>query len=271
MKQQTTIKKHKWTVPIILFILVFFVLAVHQIAFEQAIDDFSATHNIQLKKVSNKNKNIYNKTFKTYEKIKPLYFSFLAQPQAIKQIFKLSTENIALYHYAPDVQSALALKYLHTIKNARIQNQKWVDGYEKHLKAIKVRHNIDFNILTDDNSAQGLSAFIQELNTLTTPAQLEPFIDRFFTQQTSEKNLSVMVSILGKRYKGYIKTTDVLAKFDSEFEKLQSDFLIEAHKNNNDNLWKRFTENIQSFFSKALPITEDTMDTDMIDKINNDI
>ena len=80
-----------------------------------------------------------------------------------------------------------------------------------------------------------------------------------------------MVSILGKRYKGYIKTTDVLAKFDSEFEKLQSDFLIEAHKNNNDNLWKRFTENIQSFFSKALPITEDTMDTDMIDKINNDI
>ena len=271
MKQQEKIKKNTWIVPILLLILVFFVLVIHQIAFKQAVEDFPAKHNIQFTKVINKKNNIHAKTFKIFEKIKPLYFSFLAQPQAIKQIFKLSTENIALYHYAPDVQSALALKYLDTIKSARIQNQQWVDVYEMHLKAIKVRYNIDFNTVADDRPTEGISTFLQKLNALNKPEQLEHLIDRFFAQQTSEKNLSAMVSILGTRYKGHIKTIDILAKFDSEFEVLQSDFLIEAHQKNNDNLWRRFTDRIQSFFYQALPITEDTMDADMIDQLNNDV
>lgn len=270
MKNQTKIKKNKWFLALTSLMLILFVLFIHQVAFKQAIEDFPTTHNIQFKKTTNK-KNLQAKTFKIFERIKPLYFTFLAQPNAIKQLFKLSTENTAMYRYAPDVQSELALKYLNTIKSARIENQKWVDAYETHLKSIKMRYNIDFNALVDDSSTQGVSTFIQELNTLNKPEQLAPFIDRFFAQKTSEKHSIAMVRILGTRYKGHIKTIDILAKFDSEFEVLQSDFLIAAHKKNNDNLWERFTDKIESFFHQALPITQDTMDENMIDKVNNDL
>ena len=271
MKKQKKIKKNNWFPYLVLLILVFFGLIIHQFAFKKTINDFPAMHNLQFQKVTIKKSNIQSKIFKIFEKVKPLYIAFLAQPDAIKQIFKLSIENVSIYHYAPDIQSELSLKYLQTIKDARIQNQKWVDAYEAHLKTLKVRYNIDFNTVEDDNVTQEISPFIQELNTLNSPEQLEPFIDQFFVNQISEKLLNAMVRTLGTRYKGHIKTTDVLEKIDRKFEVLQSDYLIDAHKKNNASLWKRMIDKLQSFLYQALPITEDTMDSEMIDKINNDL
>ncbi len=271
MKKPTTIKTKKWFPYVILLILIFFALVIHQVAFKKAIDDFPATHNMQFQKITSKKNTIHPKTFKIFEKVRPLYTVFLAQPEAIKQLFKLSMENVLIYHYAPDVQSELSLKYLQTIKDARIQNQKWVNVYEAQFKIIKARYNVDFNTAADGDASEEISSFIQELNTLNNPEELEFLIDQFFIDNVSEKTLNAMVKTLGKRYKGHIKTADVLEKIDRKFEVLQSDFLIDAHKKNNANLWKRIIDKVQSFFYQALPMTEDTMDMEMIDKINNDM
>jgi hypothetical protein len=270
MKKLAKIKK-KWFFYIVFLIFVFLVLIIHQVAFKKAIDDFPAMHNLQFHTVANKKNDIQSKTFKVFEKIEPLYRVFLAQPEAIKQIFKLSMENVSVYHYVPDVQSELSLKYMQAIKDARIQNQKWVNAYESHLKVIKARYNIDFNTVEDGHIAQEIFSFIQELNTLNQPEELEFLIDQFFTNEISEKDLNAMVNTLGKRYKGHLKTTDILEKIDRKFEVLQSDFLIEAHKKNSNSLWQRIIDKVQAFFYQAIPMTDDTMDMEMIDKTNNDL
>lgn len=167
------------------------------------------------------------------------------QPKALSMCLETARET--LYSYEPQEQHSLVLKYLNKIKALRLQNQAWVEVYKEQLSFVPSKESSENPKILND------------LRKLSKPLDLVAFVN---------KNKSVDLGFnLRKIHDELTRSSVILARYDSEFENELDQVLKKLSKTSS--LWQRIKDNVQAFFYKALP--PEIMDTEMIDKANNDL